>query len=246
MNSNLPPQVLYIFSSLATIVGGLTIVFNGFLITVIVKTKSLQVLENTFVVSLVVVNFIVIAGFLVLGYVVVWNYNSNTRCRWLMSCGSYIISAALVQVVAMTMDKYIRILHPFQHIRICNRRNVILVTGFVHFNGLLSMLVSFFYFRQAESALCSTFFAYSKEILSITQTFIFIYICGIALLNIRILQISHRKKNQVQPLLGNNAQAQGVRGVKVLAVVVLFLFIFYFPNWMQMILFIIYEPPIAL
>ena len=155
MNSTLLPQVLHSFTSLATALGIFTAVFNGILTIVIASTKSLQVLENTFLVSIVVVNFLV--GFLDLFSIVVWNSNNNTQYHSLMVCTSYIVNTALFQVVVMTLDKYIRIIHPFLHMRMCSHRNVGLVTCLVHVTVVSSMSSMLF------QPWCSTFTFISKS-----------------------------------------------------------------------------------
>ena len=130
MITNLSAEVFYVFTSLLILTSILTILLNGYLIIVIVKNKSLQILENTFLVNLAALN--VIGGFVSFGHPVILSDNHNPYCMWLIVASTYVVEACLFQVTVMTVDKYIIIVHPFLHVRICSNRNVFLVTGFVH------------------------------------------------------------------------------------------------------------------
>ena len=242
MNPHLSPQILFVFTSLCILVSTAAVIFNGIIIITVAKNKSLQVLENTFLLNLAGLD--VLSGFVNLCYPAVWNNDHSTQCVWLIAFTAHSVNATFLQVTVMTLDKYIRIVHPFMHINICNKRNVYLVTGFVHMFAVSSMFIAFFLYNKNDSTICSAMFAYSDEIYLIIQAIIFVNISGIALINIRILHISQKKKNRVQAFSGNVRQPQSIHGVKVLAVVVMFMFVLYIPAWIQLVLKVAYDLPL--
>ena len=234
INSSLSPEVLYLFTLLSILISISAIVINGYILLTIARSKSLQVLENTFLANLAGLD--ILAGLANLGYPIVWNNNNSTQCIWLMTFTTYTVMATLAQVTLMTLDKYIRIVNPFLHVKICNKRNVILATGIVHAFAIGTLPLVFLLYQDHDSLVCSVMFTLPREVLLSTQAFVFSNIAGIAFLNVRILYISWKKKNTVQVVSNSIAQSEGVQGVKVLAVVVMFMFILYVPAWTQFIL----------
>ena len=208
MNSSLSPEVLYLFTLLSILISISTIVINGYILLTIARSKSLQVLENTFLTNLAGLD--ILAGLANLGYPVVWNNSNSTQCIWLMTFTAYTVMATLVQVTLMTVDKYIRIVDPFLHVKICNKRNVIFATGIVHAFAIGLLPLVFLVYQDHDSLVCSVMFTLPRQILLSTQAFLFANIAGIAFLNIRILYISWKKKNAVQVLPSSISQSEGV------------------------------------
>ena len=234
---------MLMFNILTSVFSAAAVLLNGFLIIVITKNKSLQLLENTFLVNLAAGDILMgVCGF---SCTVIWNLSNQpvAACISLVCVCSYATGITLLFFSVMTLEKYVRILYPFHYIRLCTKRNVLLITVFVHIAsiGLIGMCILLF--QGNNATLCSVY----TEFRNIDQLFIASLISTVivivAVANTKILYVSWKKRNDVQDFNEAIPARNRIRGVKVLAVLVMFMFVLYIPSWTVIMLKVLYELP---
>ena len=225
---------LYVFTGLCVLMSVVGMSLHIWIIVIIARNETLQVLENSFLVGLAVMDAIGTATYF--SYPVVFFYAQNDElCLANIVITTYLCNACLLSLAVMSVDKYMRICHPFQHVYLLNKKNVCISMVFVHVVAMSSGVVGVFLYHRDDDALCSVYFVFADEMLLFAQLCFFVCLFTIALFNVRILHVSHKKRNEVH-CNANNAASQGFQGVKILAVVVMFNFILYIPGWLVMML----------
>ena len=235
------------FVSLAVITTILSVVFNGIVISAIAWDKSIQILENVFVVNLAVIN--VLLGICGSGQAALWNTEEqNTlQCFTVLALTVYTIGASVFCVSIMTMEKYIKICYPFKYIKIFTKQNVIIITVIIHVVGIIGVGIAAPFFQEENKKMhgpvCALYDRTDNQFLSMGFiSFIFVVILLQAFVNLKILYIVRQKQKQVHSLernpgsSSNTAWFEHVRGVKLLAIVVMFTFVLYVPIWTHMVL----------
>ena len=236
-------ELMYIFNVLTSVFSSAAIILNAFLIIVIAKNKSLQQIECMFLANLAVGDILMgLCGF---GIIVICNetHQHLSACLSLIAACSYADGDSLFFFAILTVDKYVRILHPFHYTRFCTKRNVVILTIGVHVASIGLVGFTTLLFEGNNDMLCSIYTEFSVNAQLFLLSLISVTLLLVAVANIRILFVAWKKRNEVQDFNGPCPPRSNLRVVKVLAVLVMFMFVFYIPIWTLMILKITYELP---
>ena len=103
-----------------------SLVLDIFLLVVFIVSTSLQTLDNSFVINLVVSDLLF--GFSCLGYSILLNLlpedkdYANQVCMVIYIVSGYLITAQIVALVWLTLDRFMKIVYPFTYNKICNKK----------------------------------------------------------------------------------------------------------------------------
>ena len=150
-------ELMYIFNVLTSVFSSAAIILNAFRIIVIAKNKSLQQIEYMFLANLVVGDILMgLCGF---GIIVIWNetHQHVSACLTLIAACSYAAGESLFFFAILTVEKYVRILHPFHYRRFCIKRNVIILTIGVHIASIGLVGFSILLFEENNDILRSIY-----------------------------------------------------------------------------------------
>ena len=218
-------------------------VLNVFLIIIIAKDKSLQQVENAFLVNLAVGNTLM--GFLGYFCVAIWNSQNQPMsvCLGFIAISVYAGGVTSFFIVVLTMEKYIQICYPFRYIQICTKRNVVLVILFVHALSIAFMISNIYMFKWNSDTFCSIYSQFDIGPQMLFGFIMFVIISSVAIANIKILHLAWTKKNEVQDIRRGPSPQNRVHATKVFAVLVMFMFVLYIPGFLLIILKAAYELP---
>ena len=229
-------DILLMFTVVTSVSSTVAVLLNSFLILVIARNKSLQQVENTFLVNLAVGD--ILLGLIGYFCIVIWNesHRDESACICFVAVCAYTAGVTLLFISLMTLEKYVRILHPFHYTRLCTKKNVLLITIFIHASCAGMIGLSILLYQGNNHTLCSFYTEFSNNTLIVVTSLFVVIILFLAVTNTRILFVSWRKQNEVQDLKGVYTPRSGFRGVKVLAVLTMFMFVFYLPMCILIIL----------
>ena len=233
-------EFMYMFIILTSVFSTAAVILNGILITVIAKNKTLQQVENTFIVNLAFGDILLsCCGY---GSIIIWNerHRDVSVCLCFVVASSFATGMTLFFLSAMTLAKYVQILYPFHYTQLCTKRNVILITITIHASCVGLIASSVLIFQGNNMLLCSIFTEFSNDSQIVIVSLVTVIILLVAFTNIKILYVSRKKRNDVEDL---NRTLAPVHGIKVLAVLVMFTFVLYIPFWTFLLLKIMYEMP---
>ena len=228
-----------LFTAITATVDAAAFVMNAFLMVVLIKSRRLHTLENCFVVNLVVYDFLYTVG--VVGHVTFWNLTLPepqriSVCFILMVQAFYLIAAQFIALWIMTIDRFIKILYPFTHNRICTKLYVTLVLLSGHLISLVGAITSGLYFSWDPQNRCNYIYTYPDFLLISLQTTVLVGLVVIVVMNIKILLVSKQQQKQIRvqnqpepPTVGTSTNVS-TSSNKVLGSLALFTFITYQPS----------------
>ena len=213
------------------------LVLDIFLLVVFIKSKRLQTLDNSFLINLAVCDFLF--GLSCFGYVVFLNVSfkdkeyENQLCMIMHIATGYLSVAQLTALVLFTVDRFVKIVHPFTYNRICSRRNVILLLTLSHVLLPVLVVTSIHAYQWDGEHYCLYFYLSQIENLMYFCIIMFCVLLFRLGLNLKILMVARRQSRQIQaqPQL-ENAQAANTKSIgKVIVILTLFTFVAYIPSW---------------
>ena len=214
-------------------------------LTVIARVASLQKLENAILVNLTTADLM--SSLLGYGYLILWNSGKygDTTCMCLLAATSYQVPVTIMSLSVMTIDKYVKIFYPFQYLRYSTKCNITLTICTIHIVCICGSIGTMFSYKKDSNTLCIAFRKFDKFLLLAISVFLIILTFLLALMNLKILYMSWKKRNGVQAIEQHqqNPQRQSIRGVKVLAVLLMFLFVLYIPGCIQFVIASMYDIP---
>ena len=235
------PETLYALSVVGVLLSASGVLLNICIIVTIARHAVLQVLENSFLIGLVVTD--VLTSVCNLLYPFAWTSTNDGVCLPSIIATSYTACASLLSLAAMSLNKYMQICHPFHHVHLCNKRNICFIVVFIHVCSIALGFVTFGTYNRTESEMCIGYLVFPDIFILILQIVIFLFVLAIALLNIRVLYVSCKTKKQIHNTANNNARTGGSQGVKILAVIVMFNFVLYIPVCLIMTIHVAWDLP---
>ena len=234
-SDDLAPLISVIAVTVINIPG---LLLDIFLLVVFAKSKRLQTLDNSFLINLAV--FDLLFGLSCFGYVVFLNVSfkdkeyENQLCMIMHIATGYLSVAQLTALVLFTVDRFVKIVHPFTYNRICSKRNVILILTLPHVLIPVQVVTSIHAYQWDGEHYCLYFYLSPRENLMYFCIIMFCVLLFLLGLNLKILMVARRQSRQIQaqpqPQL-ENAQAANTKSIgKVIAILTLFTFVAYIPS----------------
>ena len=143
---------------------------------------------------------------------------------------TYLPTGQLLALVAMATDRYIKIVHPFIHSRICTKRYVCWIILAIHLLSAMAAVTFGLCFSWNPNDTCFFQYAFPKFTLLIYQVLVFILLLLVLALNVKILVVSKQQQRQIQVQTRSPSSAMNRSFNKVLGSLTLFTFIIYLPN----------------
>ena len=232
-SDDLVPLISLIVATVICIPG---LVSNIFLLVVFIKSKKLHNLDNSFLINLAV--FDLQFGLGSYGYIVFSNVSfedkdyENQLCMIMYIVTGFLFTAQLTALVWFTVDRFVKIVHPFTYNRICSRRNVIIILTLSHVLLPIQVVTSIDAYQWDGEHYCLYYYITPSETLMSFCTVMFCVLLFLLGLNLRILMVARRQSRQIQaqPQF-ENAQAANTKSIgKVIAILTLFTFLGYIPS----------------
>ena len=174
-------------------------------------------------------------GFVLFWYLPLTTPERITGCLCLMILMTYLSAGQLLALVAMAMDRYIKIVHPFAHNRICTKRYVCWIILAIHLTSVVAAVAFGVCFTWNPNDTCYYQYTSLQFVLIIYQVLVFIGLLLILAFNVKILLVSKQQQRQIQvqarPSSVTISSAINRSFNKVLGSLTLFTFIIYLPNW---------------
>ena len=233
----------WIVATFAGVIQTGAVFLNILLMYVFVKSKNLHTLENSFLVNLVGFDLacaLTSAGFLIYRFLSLMVPERITACFCLMILLVCVATGQFMAFLAMALDRYIKIVHPFTHSRICTKKYICLLLLSVHLVAVGATVAFTMHFTWDPKDACSYQYTFPTFIFIIYQLVVLTGLMVILLFNVKILLISkeHQKHIQVQTrsssMIASSSISRSTK--KVLGSLTLFTFITYLPNYALLVI----------
>ena len=214
-----------------------SLVLDIFLLVVFIVSASLQTLDNSFVINLVVSDLLF--GFGCLGYSILLNLFPEDKDYATQACmvtyivTGYLITAQIAALVWLTLDRFMKIVYPFTYNRICNKRNVVLILTLQHILLPPAQVIATMRIYQWDGEhYCVYYYISSTESLMCLCALMLCLLLCLLCLNVKILLVARHQQRAItaQAVSSETMQAPDTKSIgKVLAILTLFSFVLYIP-----------------
>ena len=233
-----PISMVYLTAVSLTNVSGLTL--NVFLLVVFIKSKSLHTLDNCFIINLTVTDILV--GIDILGYAVFLILPFEDKalhgklCFRMHILTSYLYAVQFYALLWLTLDRFLKVVYPFTHNRMCIKRNVILIIVGGHAVSALQMIPTVETFQWDGQQYCLYYYFMPTTILFFFCLYMLCAMKILLCLNMKILLIARRQRREIvakaRPVVSAETQTNNARNIsRVLGILTLFTFVTYVPSW---------------
>ena len=233
----------WIGATIIVLLNAPAMVFNTFLLFLVFKSRRLRMLENSFMVNLVAFDLacsVTFPGFIIYWYMYLTTPQRITACFCMIILLTYITTGQFGSLTAMALDRYIKIIHPFTHTRICNKQYVCWIFLSVHLLSGASALGFNLHFTWDPRDACFVNYTFPQSILIIYQMIVLTGLLTVLIFNVNILYVSIQQKKQIHVMRRSSSvhstSNASTSSNKILGSLTLFTFITYLPNWILLAL----------
>ena len=233
----------WIAATIIVVLNASAMLLNTFLLFLVFKSRSLRTMENSFMVNIVAFDLacsVTFIGFISYWYLYLTIPQRIKACFCIMTLFTYITTGQLASLLAMAIDRYIKIVHPFTHIKICTKIYVfwiLLVVHLVSAAGTVGLGLQFTW--DPKDAYFFTY-TFSQSALTVYQLTVLACLLAILIFNVKILIVSKQQKKQIHVATRSStvysSSSINRSQSKILGSLTLFTFITYVPNWILLAL----------
>ena len=248
LHMDLAPLISLVATSVITVFG---VPLNIFLLVIFIKSATLHTLESSFVANLIVADIFLGVHALVGSIIRSLSFEDKNYekllCLGIHIVNVYISSAQLYALCFLTFDRFMKVVYPFRHSRLCTKRNIILVITISHASSVLTAASTGWNFHWDGVHYCIMYYLTTDDILIVYVIFIFCILMAIFGLNLKILLVARRQHKEImvqsRPTASEEAKATNTRNIgKILGILTLFTFVTYIPTWAYITLLVLDVP----
>ena len=230
-------------ATLMVLLNTAAMIFNMFLLFLVFKSRGLRTLENSFIVNLIAFDLactVTLIGIVIYWYLYLTIPQRITVCYCIMTFLNYITTGQFASLLAMAIDRYIKIVHPFTHIKICTKIYVFWILLVVHLVSAAGALGLGLQFTWDPKDACFFTYTFSQSALTVYQLTVLAGLLAILIFNVKILIVSKQQKKQIH-VATRSSRVYSSSSIsrsqsKILGSLTLFTFITYVPNWILLAL----------
>ena len=209
-----------------------------FLLVVLVKSSSLRIMDNCFLINLLSWDLLmtISATF----NAVVWNLPAFgtdivlTLCKTITTFGNWVAIGQATGFLMFVSDKAMKIWKPFHHERLLGRKTVVMSLTVNQISACLYIIISDQFYTWNLDTQCTPMNTFSRGFLFAVFSIGVAFVSSLLMLNLKILHVAHQHKKQIMVQTAadpqNREQNKDTRTVaKVFAMMSLFSFLSYLP-----------------
>ncbi|XP_020892763.1 trace amine-associated receptor 13c-like [Exaiptasia diaphana] len=109
------------------VIAVLTVLGNGLVMILMLRSRRLRVIQNTFIFSLALADFLV--GAVITPTDLVCSYWYPTSCEWptLRTTYDILLHLSVTNLCALTFDRYMAVVEPLQYHSVLSRRHIVII-----------------------------------------------------------------------------------------------------------------------